>query len=137
MIFLHKKKMSLICWRAINNKQNNNNISYNSENFVHPGNFRWLKQSPKHLRVTANILRSTLCTLDWWFGGLPYNWEERREKWREAREKGDGSMLCFRSVLKDYPFISAHILVSVVTQREASTALSGRDLQRVMRRPSV
>lgn len=27
--------------------------------------------------------------------------------------------VCFRSVLKDYPFISPHILVSVVTQKEA------------------
>lgn len=45
--------------------------------------------------------------------------------------------VCFRSVLKDYPFISAHILVSVVTQREASTALSRRDLLRIKRRSSV
>ncbi len=45
--------------------------------------------------------------------------------------------VCFRSALKDYPFISTHILVSVVTQREASRALSRRDLQRIMRRRSV
>lgn len=41
--------------------------------------------------------------------------------------------VCFRSVLKDYPFISPRILVSVVTQREARRALSCRDLQRIMR----
>lgn len=70
--------------------------------------------------------------------------EERREKWREREEGGGGwryaqtlQPVCFRSVLKDYPFISAHILVSVFTQREASKALSHRDLQRIMRRPSV
>lgn len=41
--------------------------------------------------------------------------------------------VCFRSALKDHPFISPYILVSVVTQREASWALSCRDLQRIMR----
>lgn len=60
--------------------------------------------------------------------------QESREKWRESRERRVFAWapepVCFRSVLKDYPFISTHILVSVVTQRETRRALSCRDLQR-------
>lgn len=99
--------------------------------------------SETRLWVTTNILASTLFMLDWWSGGLPYDWwrearrrgEGSREKWRERRERWGWRYawapepVCFRSVLKDYPFISTHILVSVVTQREASSALSHRDLQ--------
>lgn len=65
--------------------------------------------------------------------------ECRRKMWRKGERKGlevyawPLQPVCFRSVLKDYPFISPHILVSVVTQREASRALSCRDLQRIMR----
>lgn len=59
---------------------------------------------------------------------------ERGGGWRYAQAL---QPVCFRSALKDYPFISTHILVSVVTQREASRALSRRDLQRIMRRPNV
>lgn len=57
--------------------------------------------------------------------------QERREKWRKGERKGCEAIyarplqpVCFRSALKDYPFISPHILVSVVTQREARRALS-------------
>lgn len=65
--------------------------------------------------------------------------QERREKWRKGERKGlevyawPLQPVCFRSVLKDYPFISPRILVSVFTQREARRALSCRDLQRIMR----
>lgn len=61
---------------------------------------------------------------------------------RRGRRKGErkGSEVyawplepvCFRSMFKDYPFISSHILVSVVTQREARRILSCGDL-RIMR----
>lgn len=63
--------------------------------------------------------------------------EKRAGKSGERVERGGGwrfawapEPVCFRSVLKDYPFISTHTLVSVVTQREVSRALSCRDLQR-------
>lgn len=68
---------------------------------------------------------------------------KRREKRGEEREEGGwrfaGALqpVCFRLVLKDYPFISTYILVSVGTRREASRGLSCRDLQRIMRRPNV
>lgn len=58
---------------------------------------------------------------------------EEGEVEREARGEGvEGSAralqpVCFRSVLKDYPFISTHILVSVVTHtREVSKTFISR-----------
>lgn len=88
-------------------------------------------KAPSTLRVTANIFASTQCTLDWWAGGLPYDrcrerMQERRAMCRKRETKElvvyawPLQPVCFRSVLKDYPFISPYILVSVVTQREAS-----------------
>lgn len=66
-------------------------------------------------------------------GGRGVESGARREGgWRCARPP---QPVCFRSVLTDHPFISAHILVSVVTQREARRA--GKDLHRVTRRPRV
>lgn len=41
--------------------------------------------------------------------------------------------VCFRSVLKEHPFISPPILASVVTPTEAGEALSPRGLQRPTR----
>lgn len=52
--------------------------------------------------------------------------EERQSRRLEAAR-------CFRSVLKEHPFISTPILASVVTPREAGEALSARDLQRTTR----
>lgn len=65
--------------------------------------------------------------------------EVEREEGGEGAEGNAWALqpVCFRSALKDYPFISTHILVSVVTRREVSRTLSHRDLQRIMRRPSV
>lgn len=40
--------------------------------------------------------------------------------------------VCFRAVLKGYPFISTYVLVSVFTQREARRALSHGDLQQIV-----
>lgn len=78
------------------------------------------------------------------FERLPYDWwkehvgeEGEVERWvyggGDKRYAWALWPVCFRWVLKDYPFISAHILVSVVTQREAASILCCWGLQRIMR----
>lgn len=61
---------------------------------------------------------------------------ERGKEEEEEEGELDGHV-CFRSALKDYPFISTRIVVSVVTQREASRVLSSRDFERIMKRLAV
>lgn len=70
--------------------------------------------------------------LDWWFRGLPDDWwKDSREKWSESRERRGlaSCFVCFRSVLRDYPFISTHTLESVATRGDVNRDLSCWDLQ--------
>lgn len=56
------------------------------------------------------------------------------QEWqKKGRGEGCKQPVCFLSVLREHPFISPPIPASVVTPREASEALSPRDLQRITR----